>query len=231
MSTAHVRALLDHIDAELPRESWPHWTDGWPHEIEAALLDAAFSARATYGTPTTGVRAVITRWRDHRGAPLDDLTALAAHADEPEGLLAVLNNRQRVPGNYTTKAQAVATAAHSLTELAALPPRISAATTRSGTPSSPCPGSGRPPGNASPCNSASARPHLTSWCAISSSRHSRSNHPHRLQTPKTSSPPRRRGSRSRPPPSPMRSGDTSAGSDGPQVRDEVHEGCSATGSR
>ncbi|MGV9864529.1 hypothetical protein [Rhodococcus koreensis] len=117
MSTAHVRALLDHIDAELPRESWPHWTDGWPHEIEAALLDAVFSARATYGTPTTGVRAVITRWRDHRGAPLDDLTALAAHADEPEGLLAVLNNRQRVPGNYTTKAQAVAAAAHSLTEL------------------------------------------------------------------------------------------------------------------
>jgi hypothetical protein len=77
MSTAHVRALLDHVAAELPPESWPHWTEGWPHEIEAGLLDAAFSARATYGTPTTGVRAVITRWRDHRAAPLDDLTALA----------------------------------------------------------------------------------------------------------------------------------------------------------
>ncbi|MEN0139024.1 MAG: hypothetical protein AAGC80_27990 [Rhodococcus sp. (in: high G+C Gram-positive bacteria)] len=117
MSTAHVRALLDHIDAELPRHSWPHWTEGWPQEIEAGLLDAAFSARATYGTPTSGVRAVITRWRDHRAAPLDDLTALAAHAGEPECLLAVLNNRQRVPGNYTTKAEAVATAARSLTEL------------------------------------------------------------------------------------------------------------------
>ncbi|MFD9665599.1 hypothetical protein ACFWAY_28900 [Rhodococcus sp. NPDC059968] len=117
MSTAHVRALLDHVDARLPRESWPHWTEGWPHEIEAGLLDAAFSARATYGTPTTGVRAVITRWRDHRAAPLDDLTALAAHADDPEGLLAVLNNRQRVPGNYTTKAEAVASAARSLAEL------------------------------------------------------------------------------------------------------------------
>jgi len=117
MSTAHVRALLDHVATELPRESWPHWTEGWPHEIEAGLLDAAFSARATYGTPTTGVRAVITRWRDHRAAPLDDLTALAAHADEPEDLLAVLNNRQRVPGNYTTKAEAVASAARSLTEL------------------------------------------------------------------------------------------------------------------
>ncbi|MFC9765809.1 hypothetical protein [Rhodococcus jostii] len=117
MSTAHVRALLDHVAAELPPESWPHWGEGWPHEIEAGLLDAAFSARATYGTPTTGVRAVITRWRDHRAAPLDDLTALAAHADEPEDLLAVLNNRQRVPGNYTTKAAAVASAARSLTEL------------------------------------------------------------------------------------------------------------------
>ncbi|MCZ4588666.1 hypothetical protein [Rhodococcus opacus] len=117
MSTAHVRALLDHVAAELPREPWPHWTEGWPREIEAGLLDAAFSARATYGTPTTGVRAVITRWRDHRAGPLDDLTALAAHADEPEGLLAVLNNRQRVPGNYTTKAEAVASAARSLAEL------------------------------------------------------------------------------------------------------------------
>ncbi|BAH49383.1 hypothetical protein [Rhodococcus opacus] len=114
MSTAHVRALLDHIDAELPRESWPHWTEGWPQEVEAGLLDAAFSARATYGTPTSGVRAVITRWRDHRAAPLDDLTALA---DEPEDLLVILNNRQRVPGNYTTKAEAVASAARSLTEL------------------------------------------------------------------------------------------------------------------
>ncbi|WP_237720378.1 MULTISPECIES: hypothetical protein [Rhodococcus] len=51
------------------------------------------------------------------GRPLDDLTALAAHADEPEDLLAVLNNRQRVPGNYTTKPEAVASAARSLTEL------------------------------------------------------------------------------------------------------------------
>ncbi|MFD7009622.1 hypothetical protein [Rhodococcus jostii] len=117
MSTAHVRALLDHVAAELPPESWPYWTEGWPHEIEAGLLDAAFSARATYGTPTTGVRAVVTRWRGHRAAPLDDLTALAAHADEPEGLLAVLDNRQRAPGNYTTKAEAVASAARSLAEL------------------------------------------------------------------------------------------------------------------
>ncbi|MBC2638866.1 MULTISPECIES: hypothetical protein [unclassified Rhodococcus (in: high G+C Gram-positive bacteria)] len=117
MSTAHVRALLDHIDAELPRDSWPHWTEGWPQEIEAGLLDAAFTARATYGTPTSGVRAVITRWRDHRTVPLDDLTALAAHADDPEGLLEILGNRQRVSGNYTTKAEAVATAARALTEL------------------------------------------------------------------------------------------------------------------
>ncbi|MFC0448233.1 hypothetical protein [Rhodococcus jostii] len=117
MSTAHVRALLDHVEAELPRDSWPHWTEGWPQEIEAGLLDAAFTARATYGTPTSGVRAVITRWRDHRTAPLDDLTALAAHADEPESLLEILDNRQRVPGNYTTKAEAVASAARALTGL------------------------------------------------------------------------------------------------------------------
>ncbi|MCQ4118685.1 hypothetical protein [Rhodococcus tibetensis] len=114
MSTAHVRHLIDYIEAELPQGVWPHWTEGWPREIEAGLLDAAFSARATYGTPTSGVRAVIARWRAHRGEPLDDLAALAEYADEPAALIAVLDNRQRVPGNYTTKAEAVALAARSL---------------------------------------------------------------------------------------------------------------------
>jgi hypothetical protein len=120
MSTAHVRILLDHIDAELPRHSWPHWAEGWPREIEAGLLDAAFSARATFGTPTSGVRAVVTRWRAHRMTSLDDLTALAAHAHEPGRLVEILDNRQRVPGHYTTKAEAVATAARALTEAGCL---------------------------------------------------------------------------------------------------------------
>jgi hypothetical protein len=114
MSTAHVRDLIDYIAAELPRGAWPHWTEGWPREIEAGLLDAAFSARATYGTPASGVRAVIGRWRAHRGVPLDDLEALSEYADDPAELIAVLGNRQRVPGNYTTKAEAVALAARSL---------------------------------------------------------------------------------------------------------------------
>lgn len=90
------------------------WPAGWPGEIEAALLDAVFSARATYGTPTSGVRRVVTAWRAHRGTRLDDLTALASFTSAPDRLAAVLGNRQRVPGNYTTKAEAAAAAAAAL---------------------------------------------------------------------------------------------------------------------
>lgn len=43
----------------------PVWPGGWPGQIEAALLDAVFSIRARYGSPTTGVRAVVSRWREH----------------------------------------------------------------------------------------------------------------------------------------------------------------------
>jgi hypothetical protein len=53
--------------------------------------------RATYGSPTTGVRAAISRWRAHAGGrPLDDLTRLADV--DPDDLAIVLANRQRLTG-------------------------------------------------------------------------------------------------------------------------------------
>ncbi|NLE82290.1 MAG: hypothetical protein GX610_22475 [Rhodococcus sp.] len=113
MNTTRVHQLLTFVADTLPTA---HPTLGYqPEEIEAALLEAAFSARALYGSPTTGVRAVLERWRGHRGtAHIDNLDHLAMFAEDPEHLVAVLGNRQRVPGNHCTKAEAVALAARSL---------------------------------------------------------------------------------------------------------------------
>ncbi len=109
-----------HRAPELPREAWPHWNQGWPRESEAALLDAIFSSRAAYGTPKTGVRAVVDRWRTHRSVAADDrldsLPALAAFTDRGDELATILGNRQRVPGNYFTKAEGAARAAKALVE-------------------------------------------------------------------------------------------------------------------
>ncbi|MBY6438013.1 hypothetical protein HQ602_16670 [Rhodococcus kroppenstedtii] len=97
----------------VPRESSPFWFPGW-RDTEAALLDAVFSARASYGGPTTGVRGVVATWRTHRQGRTDDLAAFAAC--DGDGLADLLGNRQRVPGNSTTKAAAVVAAAAALTE-------------------------------------------------------------------------------------------------------------------
>ncbi|WP_037181017.1 hypothetical protein [Rhodococcoides fascians] len=110
-----VAALVAAIDTTLPRDASPYWFPGWEGEIEAALLDAVFAARASYGGETSGVRRVIARWRAHRGdGPLDDLSFLASFVDDTGDLDDVLGNRQRVAGNSTTKAEAAAKAAATL---------------------------------------------------------------------------------------------------------------------
>lgn len=88
--------LVEHLGAMLPAD-WTSGPPGWPGEIEAALIDSVMGIRATYGSPTTGVRAAVARWREHEQArPLDDLARLA---DVDEGALAaVLANRQRLTG-------------------------------------------------------------------------------------------------------------------------------------
>ena len=59
---------------------------------------------------------MVANWRAVRGERLDDLSALAAFVDAPDRLADVLGNRQRVPGNYTTKAEAAARAAAGLAD-------------------------------------------------------------------------------------------------------------------
>ncbi|SNS74731.1 hypothetical protein [Rhodococcoides kyotonense] len=113
-----VSALAAHIEATVERNTTPFWFPGWQGEIEAALLDSVFSARATYGTERNGVRRVITRWREHRATDLlDDLSFLAQFVDDPDNLADILGNRQRVAGNSTTKAEAAAKAAAALMEV------------------------------------------------------------------------------------------------------------------
>ena len=71
--------------------------NGWPRQIEAGLLDAVLSIRATYGRPDTGVRASVERWRTYRGsAVMDDLTALRGVS--PDTLADVVGCHQRLTG-------------------------------------------------------------------------------------------------------------------------------------
>jgi len=107
-----VYLVLAAIDKRLPAE-WPR-RGGWPGQIEAALLDAVLSIRSRYGKkPTTGVRGAVGRYREHRGAPLDDLTVLAAI--EPAELQTVLRNRQKT--GRVTKAEAIVSAAAALSAI------------------------------------------------------------------------------------------------------------------
>lgn len=95
MPTEPVR-LIDYLDSTPPAE-WTSGPCGWPGEIEAALIDSVMGIRATYGSPRTGVRAIVARWREreHRH-PLDDLTRLAEM--DAVDLADVLGNRQRLTG-------------------------------------------------------------------------------------------------------------------------------------
>lgn len=91
-----VACLLDHIRPPASTD-WAGAPTGWPDEIEAALIDSVMGIRAAYGSPTTGVRAAVSRWRTHEHPrPLDDLVHLADL--DPADLAEVLQNRQRLTG-------------------------------------------------------------------------------------------------------------------------------------
>ena len=96
--TQAARAALPHAPPGPP--------PGWAGELEAALLDAVLSVRATYGRPDTGVRAALGRYRAHcSGDLLDDVDRLASRA--PSALADVLANHQRLAGQTLKAAAAV----------------------------------------------------------------------------------------------------------------------------
>lgn len=117
-------ALVAVINERLgPADTWAPYPGGWSGEIEAALVDAVFSANARYGSKTTGVRRVIQAWRDHtHREPLDDLAALLADVENlggPDAFADALGNHQRVPGgapDRPLKTTAVVEAARALVD-------------------------------------------------------------------------------------------------------------------
>ncbi len=122
-----VQRLLAYIDKKLAGQIQP-FPGGWPRETEIALIDAVFSARASYGRPAedgrpaSGVHRVIAEYRELRGSggKANDLTALIAamnkHTIRPFHAI----SRQRVPGRASdrpTKWQAVRSVANDLVAL------------------------------------------------------------------------------------------------------------------
>lgn len=101
--------LVTEAAQDIPVVAYP---GGWHGQIEVALIDAVLSIRARYGTPETGVRAAIKRYRDQQAREvLDDLDALKAVG--AVRLADVLQNRQKTGG--VLKSLAIVDAAEKLT--------------------------------------------------------------------------------------------------------------------
>lgn len=97
--------------AERMPKPWKKYPGGYKNQIEAALIDAVFSIRSKYGSETTGVRAVVGRYREAIGSPEpNELVRLASM--DPDELTWVLQNAQTVSGR--PKAEAVQEAARNL---------------------------------------------------------------------------------------------------------------------
>lgn len=63
-------------------EEWGRWPGGWPGDIESALVDAVFSARAVYRSRRgRGIHADVTRWREARSRSEFTLKALLDEID------------------------------------------------------------------------------------------------------------------------------------------------------
>jgi len=106
-----VDQLHEAVAARLPA-TWPQWGGGWPYEIEAALIDAVLSIRNRYGkSPTSGVRGSVTRHRNKRAMPADDLEHL--ERQDPVALASVLGipfdpGERPCPGDWFPRRRALA---------------------------------------------------------------------------------------------------------------------------
>src|SRR6187401_1076279 len=62
-----------------PGSVWFPWPDGWRGEISTALIDAIYSARATYTTKRgRGIHALVSSWsKGHTIQQRDSLIALS----------------------------------------------------------------------------------------------------------------------------------------------------------
>lgn len=81
-----------------PPSAWAKWGGGWPDDIEAALVDAVFSARVRYTTSRgKGVLHQVRSWANARRRRRFTTTAQAAKVGKvgPEAWAAAFGNRQR----------------------------------------------------------------------------------------------------------------------------------------
>jgi hypothetical protein len=122
---AKVRA---HVEATVGMpDEWAKWPGGWPHDIESALIDAVFSARAVYRSEHGhGIYRNIAKWQEARTQTrtVFSLDALIAEIDAA-GVATwadMFDNHQLSPGRPAdapcgpTKAATVKEAAGKLRE-------------------------------------------------------------------------------------------------------------------
>lgn len=127
VSQADVRKIQELVASAIgPPKEWDKWGGGWPGDIESALVDAVFSARAVYATKNgKGVAARVEAWQGERLRTSYDLTALTSEIanEEPNLWAERFGNSQhspRRPSNAPggpTKAAAVLEAAKALSAI------------------------------------------------------------------------------------------------------------------
>ncbi|NEK57044.1 hypothetical protein GCU56_04050 [Geodermatophilus sabuli] len=110
--------LAAYIESQI-QKPWTPWPGGRTGQVEAALIDAVLSIRASYGRAAeinreaTGVHRSIASYRAANPGPLDNLERLAQA--EPATLAQLLGNQQKTA--QRSKAGAIVEAAANLVEL------------------------------------------------------------------------------------------------------------------
>lgn len=113
MAGTDVDKLLSHIQVKITEiHAFP---EGWPGNVELALIDTVLSIRARYGVSAdSGVRGAIKRYKaESKRTSWNDLEALANV--DVEWLQQTLANRQKTGG--VPKAEAIVSAAKRLAQL------------------------------------------------------------------------------------------------------------------
>lgn len=106
MPTDDIALVRAHVEATIgsdPRQ-WTEWRGGWPGDIESALIDAVFSARAVYETNGgRGISRDIGDWRSSRTRSAFSLKALLTeiNAMGVAEWAGSFGNRQLSPGRGT----------------------------------------------------------------------------------------------------------------------------------
>jgi hypothetical protein len=98
-----VGRVLERIDATITQDPqrWKAWPGGWPDEAGSALVDAVFSARATYRTRNNrGVFSQVEAWRQTSLLARTSLAALEAEiaSSGAHAWAIAFGNEQHSPG-------------------------------------------------------------------------------------------------------------------------------------